>query len=418
MIFLDIKFRLLNYHHYKRCYLLFFLTLVSFFIANAQEINPKRCGTKSLTPSLIDLSKFDKSNFRSDEDIIIPVVVHIVWFSEEENITDDQVLSQIDVLNYDFNALNEDISNVSNQFRSLIGRTNIHFCLANTDPNGNPTNGITRTQTFEPFIGSNKTNDNRTKIHYTAFGGENAWDVQKYLNIWVGKMNGILGKSSRPQLITFQEEDGIIIDSYHFGALKNVKAPYHLGRTCTHEVGHYFGLEHIWGTTVNDCEDDDGILDTPHQENPYFGCPVEAQYTCNDRNLVHNYMDYVDDDCMYFFTKGQVEYMQTILHNLRPTLLLNNQSNCISNVQQPFRSEYISIVPNLSEGNFNLHIDENIGQNINFSIINTTGKIVTKLLIKDTPTVHLFSLENLPPGIYFLVSNGLKANFAKKLVKI
>ncbi|MBK7096341.1 MAG: T9SS type A sorting domain-containing protein [Saprospiraceae bacterium] len=251
----------------------------------------------------------------------IPVVVHIV-LPNPFNISDEQVYSQIDVLNEDYNALNTDISNVPNEFENLIGDFGIQFFLADI-----PTicNGITRT--FTNVSCFTRTSDD---IKRSSTGGHDPIDPEHILNIWVGDLCGtLLGYGQFPggPILT----DGVAIDYLSFGRIGPLDPTFNLGRTATHEVGHYFYLQHIWGPTgcnANDnCDDDDEVPDTPFQRTCHWGCPTPPQVSCNNGpngDLFMNYMDYGDDACILMFTSGQITRMIASLVSSRSGLLEDN----------------------------------------------------------------------------------------------
>ena len=236
----------------------------------------------------------------------IPVVVHVVYRTTSENVSDAQIQSQIDVLNDDFRKLNSDVSNTPSAFASLAADAEINFCLAQTDPSGAATTGINRKYVNKTSWG---TNDNVKK---SSAGGVNPWDATKYLNIWVCNIGGgILGYAQFPGGST--ATDGVVIDYRYFGTIGTTTAPYNLGRTATHEVGHYFNLRHIWGDAS--CGND-LVSDTPTQQTSNYSCPSYPHVTCSNGpygDMFMNYMDYVDDACMYMFSNGQKTRMQAVL---------------------------------------------------------------------------------------------------------
>lgn len=230
----------------------------------------------------------------------IPVVVHVVYGSSVENISDAQIRSQLRVLNADFNRENTDASRTDPRFADLAAATGIHFQLATRDPDGNPTTGITRTETsIRAFYSA----DNGVKSNAT--GGIEAWPTDQYLNIWVCKLGlGLLGYAQFPggEVST----DGVVIDYRYFGTMNTVSAPFDRGRTTTHEVGHWLNLRHIWGD--GGCEKDDHVDDTPPADEPHHGC-WDAAVSCGAPVIVQNFMDYTDDACMNMFTRGQADRM-------------------------------------------------------------------------------------------------------------
>jgi len=230
-----------------------------------------------------------------DENITIPVVVHIVYNKSEENLSEIQIQSQIE-------ALNRDFSQDPNSHWSQAANCNIKFALANFDPNGDITNGITRKYTSKTSFSVN--ND----IKFASSGGVNIWDSKSYLNIWVCDLAGAyLGYAQFPG--GNAKTDGVVIDYKYFGTESFTTYPYNEGKTTTHEVGHWLGLDHIWGQ--GDCVHDDNVSDTPMSDGPNFGCAA-GRVSCGSIDMVENYMDYSDDACMELFTQGQKERMRSI----------------------------------------------------------------------------------------------------------
>jgi hypothetical protein len=245
--------------------------------------------------------------------IIIPVVVHVVYNSSAQNISDAQINSQIQVLNEDFRRLNADRTNTPSAFASVAGDANIEFRLAKIDPNGNPTTGITRTQTS--VSGFSQTSDN---VKFTNSGGRNAWNTQRYLNIWVCNFSndGLKGYATFPdQLSTNPNNDGVVISFKWFGRNGSAEFPYDRGRTATHELGHWLNLRHIWGDAHN-CSATDHVNDTPNQYEQHWGCPsfptTDDCTTSNPGIMFMNYMDYTNDACMNLFTNGQIARMRAL----------------------------------------------------------------------------------------------------------
>jgi len=230
--------------------------------------------------------------------VTIPVVVHVVYRTSTENISDAQINSQLAVLNEDFRRLNSDQTSQWSQATD----TEIEFCLATVDPNGNTTTGITRTSTS---VVSHGTNDS---VKFTSQGGKDAWPAGDYLNIWVCNIGGgILGYAQFPGGPT--NTDGVVNGYQYFGTTGTATAPFNLGRTMTHEVGHYLNLRHIWGDGA--CGVDDFVSDTPTSDAPNYGCASTHQ-SCGNLDMVQNYMDYSDDACMNLYTLGQKTRMRAL----------------------------------------------------------------------------------------------------------
>jgi hypothetical protein len=281
--------------------------------------------------------------------ISIPVVVHVVYNTPAENISLAQIQSQLEVLNEDFNRQNLDSVNTPVPFRSVAGRMQLQFVLAQRDANGDPTTGVTRTQTTKTGF----TDDDAIK--YVSRGGADIWDRTKYLNIWVGNLGaGLLGYAqfpgSGPAL-----SDGVVIDYTAFGRVGTAQSPFNKGRTATHEVGHWLSLYHIWGDEPA-CVDDDLVADTPMQQDENFGCPTfpltsGTGAACPGVNtngaMFMNYMDYVNDACMNMFTKGQASRVLTAISGFRPTLatsdgaqpvIVQNLDASVFRITSPFGS--------------------------------------------------------------------------------
>lgn len=267
----------------------------------------RRAAIEAQTQAYIEeLQRFP--SFRTENVITIPVVVHVVYRTASENITDDQVRSQITVLNEDFRRQNADRVNTPSMFAGVAADAEIQFCLATRDPEGNPTSGITRTQTNRTSF-SLYTDD----VKFSSRGGKDAWPTDQYLNIWVCRLEGgVLGYAQLPGAPA--ETDGIVIDYRYFGRGGSAQAPFNRGRTTTHEVGHWLNLHHIWGNAR--CGDD-YVNDTPLHEEANYGCPSfpkPAPVCGNNRSeMFMNYMDYTDDACMNLFTVGQKNRMRAVL---------------------------------------------------------------------------------------------------------
>lgn len=240
--------------------------------------------------------------------VTIPVVFHIVYNTTAQNVSDAQVMSQLDVLNNDFRKLNSDASLVPSAFAGLAADCEINFCLAQQDPSGAPTTGIVRKSTTVTSWGTNDA------VKYTAQGGDNIWDRSKYLNIWVCNLSGgILGYAQFPGGPA--ATDGVVITYTGFGTIGTASAPFNKGRTATHEVGHWLNLFHIWGDDGTACTGSDQVSDTPNQGSENYGCPAFPHVSCTNGpngDMFMNYMDYTDDACMYMFSAGQKARMQAL----------------------------------------------------------------------------------------------------------
>lgn len=257
---------------------------------NSQEIMSKNANQGSISSSSI---------------INIPVVVHVLYNSSIQNISDEQIFSQIDVLNEDFRRLNTDKVNTPYGFETNAADVEINFCMASTDPNGDVTSGIIRKFTSANSFSSDD------GVKYNSYGGDDAWPSGSYLNIWVCNLGGgLLGYAQFPG--GPDSSDGVVVNYNSFGRDFSTDAPYNKGRTTTHEVGHWLNLRHIWGDSS--CGND-FVSDTPTQQTANYGCPSFPNYSCSN-NLIGdqfmNYMDYTDDACMNMFSIGQKDRMKSL----------------------------------------------------------------------------------------------------------
>lgn len=322
----------------------------------AQDVIRCLHGNSRLTPSQQEriereereLANFQKASFRLNEDNVytIPVVVHIVYYDNTQNFTDAQVQSQIDVLNEDFRMKNADLSETPSGFVPDIGDARMEFVLAKRDPNGNPTNGITRTKTNQTSFSYGSED-----VKHADRGGHDAWDPTNYLNIWVCNLasgtSKVIGYVPYP-LAVGSADDGVAISYTAFGTSGNLNVKYTLGRTATHEIGHWLNLLHLWGDPASPGCTTDYVDDTPPQEdgtNSNLNCPIYPYKkpngdACNNDpsrgRMWCNFLDYTRDQCMSMFSKGQVSRMTAYLTMSRPGILnspaLNRNDLAVTNI--------------------------------------------------------------------------------------
>jgi Pregnancy-associated plasma protein-A len=235
----------------------------------------------------------------------VPVVVNVVYHTDEQNVSMAQIRSQIAVLNRDYAKTNKDRTKVPEPWKGLAADTRIRFKLAK----------VTRTETTRSSF---STDDG---VKSAAGGGIPPLEPGTNLNLWVCALsNDILGYAQFPGGPA--GTDGVVIDYRAFGAAGTAEAPFDLGRTATHEIGHYFNLRHIWADT-EDCSGSDYVADTPNAAGPNYGTPKFPSVSCGNGpngDMFMNYMDYVDDDAMVLFTAQQVVRMRTALDEARPGL--------------------------------------------------------------------------------------------------
>ncbi|MDQ3191807.1 MAG: M43 family zinc metalloprotease [Bacteroidota bacterium] len=295
-------------------------------LVKAQDV----CGLNQIMKELYELhpelkegnKKFLESNKRiiqeksgrSTNVYTIPVVFHVLHEYGAENVSDLQIQQQVERLNLDFRKKNSDTTDVVAEFKNLVGDSRIEFKLASKDFQGNCTNGIDRIYTHETRNG-----DDMSKF--------NPWPREKYLNIWIAAIlnrPGVAGYAYKPTgaLGSYMYfVDGIMMQKDYVGLSQ---------RTLTHEVGHYLGLSHTWGGTnepgcdgtvatapcfgVDNCEDDDGIEDTPNTRG-FTQCTLNNSKICDTAVVenIQNYMEYAF--CSRMFTIGQGEFMEATLNN-------------------------------------------------------------------------------------------------------
>lgn len=230
----------------------------------------------------------------------IPVVFNVLYRTTSENISQSQLQSQIDVLNKDFQGLNTDY-NSSNPYNSVRGAINVRFVL----------DQVIRKSTTKTSWGT------ANAMKKTSTGGIAPTSPTTKLNYWVCTIGGgTLGYAQFPG--GSSATDGVVCDSRYTGTNGTATAPFNLGRTGTHEVGHWMNLRHIWGDAT--CGSD-LVTDTPTHNAPNGGVPpVGHRSTCSGTPLemYMNYMDYTDDRGMYMFSSGQVSRMAAVFSTTGP----------------------------------------------------------------------------------------------------
>jgi hypothetical protein len=337
-----VKKQTVNAYYRSVCILLTLAFLFGSFLSYGQS----RCATVEYTkalqqkfPKLQQNQAFEawfkkrtlqqqtnKLQRKQGEPYQIPVVVHVIHNGElignGTNISDEQILSQINVLNKDFKRLNSDAANTPADFLPVAGSLDIEFVLARQDPQGEYTTGIVRVDGGRPSW----TQGNDALLKSMSY-----WPSEEYLNIWVCNLIDFIGYAQFPVsnlegLEEFRDEiaatDGVVVTYDAFGSDDddvnndfNLQSPYNKGRTLTHELGHFFGLRHIWGddTISNGCSGTDYIDDTPNQNQETSGCPNHPRTSCSEVIMFQNFMDYTNDACMNLFTQNQAERMDLIL---------------------------------------------------------------------------------------------------------
>lgn len=368
--------------------------------------------------------------------VTIPVVFHIVLNQTQINALGgtsgirQRVLSQMETINEDYAKLNTDVSLVPAVFQPLAAASNIRFGLAHRKPDGTGTEGfeiatITASD-IDINTGSAGSTIGGSDAKYTSTGGLASWNHTRYLNIWVinpGGASGLLGLTLPPSFVSFgypAEEVGVVINYGAFGR-RTGSQQYFIsgidkGRTLTHEIGHFFELNHVWADN-NGCppsSPDDGIADTPPQQAANYGCPSFPKISCSNGpngDMFMNYMDYVNDACMQMFTQGQVNVMNAMVVSGGESFSLTQGDDLL---QWPTGINELSVVdfnisPNPSKGLFT--IDWGTRKDAQaISIYNMMGQQVKKIALNPSNS-YTIDLTALPKGVY-----GLQCTFANGIV--
>ncbi|OWP77539.1 hypothetical protein BWK62_07245 [Flavobacterium oreochromis] len=380
----------------------------------------------------IDLQKNQLNKEERVAIITIPVVVHVIHngdaYGENENIRDEQVFSQIQVLNDDFRRR---INTAGYNTNPVGADVEIQFCLAKTNPDGNLTNGIDRVDFGRVFFNKHAI-ENELKPR-------TIWNPEEYLNIWTcvfgDDLINVQGYAQFPSSSGLSglgvnegiaSTDGVVIGYNKFGSSvifpEGVyNAPYDRGRTTTHEIGHWLGLYHIWGDNSDCTLNNDFCADTPVSLNPNRGCPKNVDSCPLDRgkDMVENYMDYTDDICMNIFTNDQKKRIRTVLKNAERRRNLERSTKC----QEPNLIDEdfgmlskISIYPNPVNAELTIAMPNEDELPEAYVLLNSIGQEVAAkkdLKIEDLKLV----VSHLTNGIYFLKVQKAGKKVTLKFVK-
>lgn len=427
----------------KKIYLL--LLVLSPFISFAQ--NKVRCGTDELwqqmkkeDPSLIerenkinhDMQQWisQHENERNSNTVVtIPVVFHILYYSSAENISDAQCQYQLDQLNLDYAKMNSDTNLIPSVWTSIAGNTSIQFCLAQQTPAGAATTGIERRQLASATSWTNTGN----MKHYST-GGLDAWNRNSYCNIWVGNLgNGLLGITQFPGGAA--ATDGLCILYSTAGSMLNpgTEPNYDLGRTLTHEMGHWLNLYHTFqggcvGLTASTCgTQGDNVCDTPPTSVANYSCPPTQNtctetspfpppYTSDQNDMTMNYMDYTDDACMYMFTNGQGTRMNACLNTTRVAIKTSIGCQVPLGVSEINFKNFVDVYPNPASSTLNIDTHFRKSTSLDITVCDLLGNTVMKQ--KESSVLENkinLNIENISNGIYLVTIKTPDASTTQKV---
>jgi len=206
-----------------------------------------------------------------------------------------------------------------------------------------------------------------------------------------------------------------VVDPFFFGQGGITEEPNHLGRTATHELGHYFNLHHLWGNNSADCNASDFVDDTPMQFANTRGCPTHPKRSCSSNDMFMNYMDYTDDPCVAMFTDGQKQRMLIALTTTRKSLLESVGCEEPVSTKQAQLEGVINVFPNPAKEQVNIKLDIPIKNELTIQLFDLLGRSIYQ---QKTPskTIHNITLTNIPEGVYFLKVSADDAALTKRLI--
>lgn len=333
--------------------------------------------------------------------IKIPVVIHVVYHTQDEKLSAAKLNSQIEALNKYFRRQNADTVNAPLYFRQFGADCEIEFQLAVSDPKRRSTSGIV--YKYSPIV-KWKADD---QVKFSASMGDDAWDPTTYLNIWVCNLDRFAGYATMPG--GDLKKDGLVISYSVFGTNNNTNG-YSMGKTAVHEVGHWLNLKHLWGDEY--CGDD-GVGDTPKQASYTVGCPKTSRVTCGNGpygDMYMNYMDYTNDDCINMFTQGQKQRMRSLFAagGVRSGFLSSKGLDAPLIVESALPEDepkwlHPQVYPNPAASQLNLDLTYDarwLGKTIYIS--NLQGQNVMTLVISSKR--QQIDISRLTPGVYFLAA--------------
>lgn len=382
------------------------------------------------------------ANMKTTATVYIPVVFHVVLNSLQmgqiggPDAIRARAQTQLDVLNEDYNKANPDGSNIPDYFKSLYGNAEIRFAFAHTTPSGKATDGVEFKTTSKADFGTTGGTQGSqfacSDAKYNTDGLE-AWNTERYLNVWVINFsdNNILGIAVSPNYSsTFSipsQERGVCVNYAAFGRRTAItqffKNGIDKGRTLTHEIGHFFELRHIWGDNTG-CSQDDGMADTPPQDDKTYGCPTGKKTdVCSGAStngiMYMNYMDYTNDACMHMFTNNQVSRMKAQIASGGPSIGLTQHPELFaypSGVNDLQVNSEFTVAPNPSNGKITLSFNSTPKDLNSISVTNMVGQKVYTANGDNQNMNYQIDLTGVNSGIYFIHCNFAEGTVTRKVV--
>ncbi len=355
----------------------------------------RQYGQMNVEPSTHGVQPFhtEKSIVLRSTHKVIPVYVHIVYRTDDQNLSDSLLALLFLKANQELAFHRRGHRGIPPIFYPYIETPSIELCPYERQSDGRVALRIRRKKTTIKAIGD----VHNGRIFYDSLGGSDAVDPTHYLNIWITEMDDYaLGYSSFPDMAG-ASNDGIILNIDY---LRRNGPMTYKARTLIHELGHYLGLCHLAGCRTASCDDDDGIEDTPNSDMHYAwsSCPTAPQISCGSEDMFMNYLSLAPDSCILFFTKGQVERMHRTLTTVRTSLA---RSHCPTPITSEPPWQDIQLVYNPFQQQLWLQLPHGFDRPITCVVYGTDGRLIARMYL--TAQTSLLSVPvALAPGWYVL----------------